>query len=54
MVNAVIQSGEARLKVMPSEDEWFGMTYREDKPTVVQRLQALVDAGRYPQQLWAG
>lgn len=52
MVNEVIQRGEARLKVMPSEDEWFGVTYREDKPVVVKRLRALIDAGRYPEKLW--
>ncbi len=48
-----IAKGEARVKVLPSSDAWFGVTYREDRPRVIESLRALVRAGRYPEKLWA-
>jgi hypothetical protein len=38
--------------VLSSEDQWYGITYPEDKPTVVAALQAMHDAGNYPARLW--
>ncbi len=52
MVNNLINSGEARLKVLSSEAVWFGVTYKEDKPSVVKSIQNLIDKGVYPQKLW--
>ena len=40
------------MKVLESEDKWYGVTYKEDKPVVVAAVQALKDAGLYPQKLW--
>lgn len=48
----LIQSGKARFDIMTSNDQWYGVTYPEDRQTVVDALQALVDAGRYPASLW--
>ena len=39
-------------KVLESEDKWYGVTYKEDKPVVVAAVQSLKDAGLYPQELW--
>lgn len=52
-VNNLIKAGRARMKVLPSQSTWFGITYREDKPAVVANIQRLVDAGEYPARLWS-
>ena len=51
-VNALVNSGKARLKVLRSSDSWFGVTYREDKPHVAAGIRALTARGDYPAQLW--
>jgi len=47
-VNSLVQTGAARVKVLPTTDNWFGVTYREDKPRVQAALAALVGQGAYP------
>jgi hypothetical protein len=51
-VNTLIHSGEARVRVLRSGDAWFGVTYREDHPRVVQSILRLVEGGTYPRKLW--
>ena len=51
-VNSLIQEKRARVKVLPTPCHWFGVTYREDRPVVVESIRALVRAGEYPQRLW--
>jgi hypothetical protein len=50
-VNSLVQSGAARVRVLPTVDNWFGVTYREDKPHVQAALAALVANGTYPSPL---
>jgi hypothetical protein len=50
-VAALVASGEATVRVLPTDALWFGVTYREDRPRVVESLQALVAAGVYPEKL---
>jgi len=38
--------------VLESKDKWFGVTYKEDKPVVVQEIQTLVGNGAYPECLY--
>lgn len=52
MVNKQIESGNAKVKVLSSEAKWFGVTYKEDKPDVVNKILALIEQGVYPKQLW--
>ena len=52
-VNRLVGSGEARVRVLSSPDAWFGVTYREDRESVVARIAELVRSGAYPEQLWA-
>jgi UTP-glucose-1-phosphate uridylyltransferase len=52
-VSAMIARGEARVRVLPTESTWFGITYRDDKPRVEMEIAALVQAGLYPRKLWA-
>ncbi len=51
-VSALIAEGEARVEVLPTEAEWFGVTYREDKPRVAAAIASLVRAGVYPERLF--
>ena len=51
-VNALIQASEARVKVLRSCDAWFGVTYREDHPRVVESVRRLIEQGTYPHRLW--
>lgn len=52
MVNKLISDGAAEMRVLPTDSQWFGVTYREDKPDVVARVRKLIDAGEYPEKLW--
>jgi len=53
VVNNLIRGGRAEVRVLESTDAWFGVTYREDKPRVMAEIRALVEAGVYPNKLWA-
>ena len=48
----LIKEGKARVKVLRSQDRWYGVTYREDKDSVVSALQSMKDKGEYPDVLW--
>lgn len=52
VVTNMIYSQQGNCRVFTSQSDWFGVTYPEDKPTVQVALQALHDAGEYPDQLW--
>lgn len=51
-VNDLLRAGAARVHVLPTDDQWFGVTYREDKPRVQAAIGELVAAGAYPSPLW--
>ena len=51
VVDALIKSGRASVKVLETDDKWFGVTYKEDKPVVVESLDKLIKAGLYPENL---
>jgi dTDP-glucose pyrophosphorylase len=51
-VNALVASGRARVKVLRTPDNWFGVTYREDRTRVVENVRRLVTDGVYPEKLW--
>ncbi|MDL2256117.1 nucleotidyltransferase [Parabacteroides sp. OttesenSCG-928-G06] len=52
MVNELITKGIAQVKVLDTTSKWFGVTYAADRPDVVAKIQALVDAGEYPAKLF--
>lgn len=52
MVNKLITEGTARVKVLDTTSKWFGVTYAADRQGVVDKIQALVDAGEYPDKLF--
>jgi UTP-glucose-1-phosphate uridylyltransferase len=51
-VNEIMVSGQGQVKVLRSNDSWFGVTYREDHGHVVESIQKLVKDGIYPEKLW--
>ncbi len=52
-VGQLVSDGEARVKVLRTNDSWFGVTYREDRPRVIESVRALISAGAYPEKLWS-
>ncbi len=52
VVNDLVAGGEARVKVLRTHDSWFGVTYREDRPYVVENINRLIRGGAYPERLW--
>lgn len=51
-VDKLLKSGKATVKVLSSKDKWFGVTYKEDKPFVVESIANLKKQGVYPEKLW--
>ena len=52
VVDALVKSKKAKVKVLTSEDSWFGVTYQEDKADVQAKLNKLIEAGKYPAKLF--
>ena len=52
VTNDLVAAGRARVKVLRSNDSWFGVTYREDRPRVVASIRQLIARGDYPEKLW--
>ena len=52
MVDKLINDGTATVEVLDTASKWFGVTYPEDRQSVVDKIQALVDAGEYPAKLF--
>jgi hypothetical protein len=48
----MIDDKEAVVKVLEADSPWFGVTYKEDKPFVIEKLNALIARGDYPAKLW--
>jgi UTP-glucose-1-phosphate uridylyltransferase len=51
-VNDLISEGIADVKVLSTPDKWFGITYKEDKQSSIQKINELVKEGVYPANLW--
>ena len=52
VINDLIQSGRGQVHVLRSNANWFGVTYKEDKPYVMGEILKLVDGNVYPQKLF--
>ena len=52
-IQQLMDEGKARVKVMASQDHWFGVTYQEDKPFVQDSITRLIASGSYPLNLWS-
>ena len=52
VVNTMIHNGDAKLKILKSDAKWFGVTFKEDRPFVVDKINELIAEGVYPSNLW--
>lgn len=52
VVDELIHEGIAEVKVLETDGRWFGVTYKEDKPSVVNSIKKLIEKGTYPKNLW--
>lgn len=52
MIDQAIRNKKATVRVLETRDKWFGVTYKEDKPSVVAAIRRLIDAGVYPEKLF--
>ena len=51
-IGDILPEGKISVKVLETNDKWFGVTYKEDKPIVVESIQKLIDAGVYKSDLF--
>ena len=52
LIDKLTDDGDEMVEVLSCDAEWFGVTYKEDKPFVVEKLNRLIEAGKYPLNLW--
>ena len=52
VVSQLLEEGKARVRVLSTPDKWYGVTYKEDKPVVVNALARMRQEGLYPMNLW--
>lgn len=52
LIRDMLAAKKCTVDVIETDDKWFGVTYKEDKPDVVKSITALVNEGRYPEKLW--
>ena len=53
IVTDMIVSGQMAVRVIPTNDNWFGVTYKEDKPMAVAAINKYIAEGTYPTNLWS-
>ena len=52
VVSRLLHEEKATVEVLTTADQWYGVTYREDKPVIMKAIQDMKDQGIYPQKLW--
>lgn len=52
VVDALIKEGKADVKVLKTHEKWYGVTYKEDKQSVKEAINNMVNEGKYPKKLW--
>ena len=52
IITDMIASGETSVEVIPTNDNWFGVTYKEDKAMAVESINKHIKQGVYPENLW--
>lgn len=52
VVDELLKENKAEVTVLKSPDRWYGVTYKEDKPVVVEAIKAMEAAGLYPEENW--
>ena len=53
IIGQLLEDEKVQVKVLKSHDQWFGVTYKEDKGTVVEAVRELIAKGEYPERLFS-
>ena len=53
VVDELISDGQVKVKILETDSQWFGVTYKEDKEPVVSSINGLIAQGVYPNKLWS-
>ncbi len=53
VVNSLVAEKRVRVKVLPTKSIWVGITYKQDRPAVVESVHAMIRRGEYPEKLWS-
>jgi hypothetical protein len=51
-IDKFVKNGEITIKILMSNERWFGVTYREDKPFVVESIKSMINKGVYPTKIY--
>lgn len=52
-IDELLQQGKVSVKVLDSHDKWFGVTYKEDKESVMEAFRNLIEKGVYKEKLFS-
>jgi UTP-glucose-1-phosphate uridylyltransferase len=52
VVGSLVREGKARVRVLPTAEKWFGVTYPGDRPRVQAAIREIIARGLYPENLW--
>lgn len=52
VVGNLVKAGKARVKVLPTDEKWYGVTYQEDRPLIQTAIKDMIHRGMYPENLW--
>ncbi|NLI70301.1 MAG: nucleotidyltransferase [Firmicutes bacterium] len=52
--NRLLVDNKAKIRVLRTDAQWYGVTYKEDKPVVERAISELIAGGLYPRDLWGG
>ncbi len=53
VVDDLLKEGKAEVKVLSTNEKWYGVTYKEDRPVVVSAIKEKIEQGVYPENLWS-
>ena len=53
IIGSLLKEGELSVKVLKSHDQWFGVTYKEDREAVMNAVKKLLEDGIYPSVLYS-
>ena len=51
-MDQLLKEDRAQITVLKTRDKWFGVTYKEDVPSVIADFKELLEKGVYPSRLW--
>lgn len=53
LIGNLLRFGRCTVRMLPTQDSWFGVTYKEDKDSVIRAFRALIESGQYSRELYS-